>query len=60
MVSSNSSKRGRAQVRRSVAAGQEHETAYEAHKTGASPEEVKRAVKKVGNSREKVERELGR
>jgi hypothetical protein len=60
MVSSNSSKRGRAQDRRSVAGGQKHETAYEAQKMGASAEDVKRAVKKVGNSREKVERELGR
>jgi hypothetical protein len=49
-----------AQDRRSVAAGQEHETAYEAQKTAASTEEVKRAVRKVGNSRAKVERELGR
>lgn len=60
MVSSNSTKRGRAQDRRSVAGGQEHEIDYEAQKTGASAEEVKRAVKKVGNSRAKVERELGR
>lgn len=60
MVSSNSSKRGRAQDRRNVAGGQKHETAYEAQKTGAGAEDVKRAVKKVGNSREKVERELGR
>ena len=60
MVSSNSTKRGRAQDRRSVAGGQQHETAYEAQKTGASAEDVKRAVKKVGNSRAKVERELNR
>ena len=60
MVSSNSSKRGRAQDRRSVAGGQEHETAYQAQKTGASAEDVKRAVRKVGNSRAKVERELDR
>jgi hypothetical protein len=60
MVSSNSTKRGRAQDRRSVAGGQDHETAYEAKTTGASAEEVKRAVKKVGNSRVKVDRELSR
>ena len=46
MVSSNSTKRGRAQDRRSVAGGQDHETTYEAKKTGASAEEVKRAVRR--------------
>jgi hypothetical protein len=60
MVSSNSSKRGRAQDRRSVAGGQQHETSYEAEKTGATAAEVKTAVKKVGNSRAKVERDLGK
>ena len=53
------SKRGRAQDRRLVASGQQHEVRYEAKKTGKSAKRVKRAVKKVGNSRRKVERALG-
>jgi Protein of unknown function (DUF3606) len=51
-------KRGRAQDRAKVAGGQQHETSYEAKKTGTSPTEVRRAVKKVGNSRGKVEAEI--
>jgi hypothetical protein len=53
-------KRGRAQDRAKVAGGQKHETAYEAAKTGTPSAEVRRAVKKVGNSRTKVEAELNR
>jgi hypothetical protein len=52
------SKRGRAQDRAKVAGGQKHETAYEASKTGTSPGEVREAVKKVGNTRGKVEADL--
>jgi hemerythrin superfamily protein len=52
------STRGRAQDRAKVAGGQEHETSYEAKKTGTSSIEVRSAVKKVGNSRGKVEAEL--
>ena len=52
-------KRGRAQDRARVAGGQKHETAYESQKTGASAAEVRDAVKSVGNSRKKVEAELG-
>jgi hypothetical protein len=52
------SKRGRAQDRAKVAGGQKHETSYEANKTGASTGEVRNAVKRVGNSRGKVEAEL--
>lgn len=52
------SARGRAQDRARVAAGQKHEVSYESKKTGASAANVKRAVKSVGNSRKKVEREL--
>jgi len=52
------SKQGRAQDREKVAGGQKHETSYEAKKTGTSPSEVRQAVKKVGNSRSKVEGEL--
>jgi hypothetical protein len=50
--------RGRAQDRAKVAGGQKHEVSYEAGKTGAKPAEVREAVKKVGNSRTKVEAEL--
>lgn len=52
--------RGRAQDRARVAAGQEHEVRYEAKKEGVSKDTVKKAVKTAGNSRRKVEAELGR
>jgi hypothetical protein len=51
--------RGRKQDRARVAGGQRHEVGYESRKTGRSSKEVKRAVKRVGNSRRKVERRLG-
>ncbi|PVE50661.1 DUF3606 domain-containing protein [Rhizobium rhizogenes] len=50
--------RGRAQDRAKVAGGQDHEVRYEAKKEGVSKGEVKDAVKKVGNSRKKVEVDL--
>lgn len=50
--------RGRAQDRARVAGGQDHEVRYEAKKEGVSKDEVKKAVKSVGNSRKKVEGEL--
>jgi hypothetical protein len=50
--------RGRKQDRRLVAAGQRHELGYESKKTGKSRAKLKAAVKKAGNSRRKVEREL--
>jgi hypothetical protein len=46
--------RGRAQDRTRVAGGQKYEVAYEAKKTGTKPAAVRKAVKKVGNSRKKV------
>jgi hypothetical protein len=52
--------RGRKQDRARVAGGQDHEVGYEAKKTGRSAASVKKAVKKVGVSRKKVERRLGR
>lgn len=52
--------RGRAQDRARVAGGQDHEVAYEAKKEGVSRDAVKKAVRSVGNSREKVETKLGR
>lgn len=51
--------RGRAQDRAKVAAGQDHEVRYEAKKEGVSKDAVKKAVKSAGNSRKKVETELG-
>jgi hypothetical protein len=52
--------RGRKQDRTRVAGGQKHEVSYEAKKTGRSAPAVKRAVKKVGNVRRKVEKRLVR
>jgi hypothetical protein len=51
--------RGRKQDRARVAGGQKYEVAYEAKKTGRSAASVKKAVKKVGNSRKRVEKRLG-
>jgi len=52
--------RGRKQDRARVAAGQDYEVKYEKKKTGRSSAAVKKAVKKVGNSRKRVERGLAR
>ncbi|MGY3610995.1 MULTISPECIES: DUF3606 domain-containing protein [unclassified Bradyrhizobium] len=54
------SSRARKQDRARVAGGQRYEVSYESKKTGRSASAVKRAVKKVGNSRRKVERRLAR
>jgi hypothetical protein len=56
----NSTARRWAQDRSRVAGLQEHEVGCEAKKTGASRTEMKDAVKSVGNSRQKVERKLGK
>ncbi len=52
--------RGRSQDRRLVAGGQDYEVRYEAKKTGKSKAAVKRAIKKVGTSRKKVNKALGK
>ena len=52
--------RGRAQDRAKVAGGQKYEVSYEAKKTKRSAPAVKKAVKKVGNARRKVEKRLVR
>jgi hypothetical protein len=52
--------RGRKQDRVRVAGGQDYEVKYETKKTGRSSAAVKKAVKKVGNSRKRVERRLGK
>ena len=51
--------RGRSQDRKRVAGGQDYEVRYEAKKTRRSKAAVKKAVKKVGTGRKKVERRLG-
>jgi hypothetical protein len=50
--------RGRKQDRARVAGGQDYEVRYEAKKTTRSSGAVKNAVKKVGNSRKRVEQRL--
>jgi hypothetical protein len=52
--------RGRKQDRARVAGRQDYEVGYEAKKTRRSAGAVKKAVKKVGNSRKRVEKQLGR
>ena len=52
------STRGRAQDRARGAGGQTYEVAYEAKKTKKSAGAVRKAVKKVGNSRKKVSKSL--
>ena len=54
------SSRGRKQDRARVPGGQDYEVRYQAKKSGKSRAAVKKAVKKVGNSRKRVERRLGR
>ncbi len=43
-----------------MAGGQNYEVQYEAKKTRKSAPAVKKAVKKVGNIRKRVEKRLGR
>ncbi|CAL75957.1 conserved hypothetical protein [Bradyrhizobium sp. ORS 278] len=59
-TSTAKSSRGRNQDRARVAGGQDYEVRYEARKSGRSATAVKKAVKKVGNSRKTVERKLAR
>jgi hypothetical protein len=59
-MSSKQTNRGRKQDRALVAGSQKHEVGYASKKSGKSRAAVKKSVKKVGNSRRKVERELGR
>jgi hypothetical protein len=50
--------RGRNQDRARVAGRQDYEVVYESKKAGKSASAVKKAVKKVGNTRKKVEKTL--
>ena len=43
-----------------MAGAQDYEVRYEAKKSGKSKAAVKKAVKKVGNNRKRVERSLSR
>jgi hypothetical protein len=52
--------RGRKQDRAKVAGGQDYEVRYEAKKTDKSASAVKKAVRKVGNSRKLIEKRLER
>ncbi|RZN24622.1 DUF3606 domain-containing protein [Bradyrhizobium sp. Leo121] len=52
--------RGRKQDWARVAGGQDYEVQYEAKKTRKSASAVRKAVKKVGNARKRVEKRLGR
>jgi len=52
------SSRGRSQDRRKVASGQDYEVNYESKKTGASTQEVRKAVKQKGNERKNIEKNL--
>jgi hypothetical protein len=54
------SSRGRKQDRARVAGGQDYEVNHAAKKTKKSASAVKKAVKKVGSSRKRVEHRLGR
>lgn len=49
---------GTKQDRSKVAGGQDYEVRYETKKTGSPGDQVKTAVKAVGNSRKKVEERL--
>jgi hypothetical protein len=46
--------------RKLVAGGQRYEVDYESRKTGKSSKAVKKAVKRVGNSRKEVRKALSR
>jgi hypothetical protein len=52
--------RGRKQDRARVAGSQNYEVNYDSKKTGRSASAVKKTVKKIGNSRKRVEKRLGR
>ena len=60
MSKNSETTRGRKQDRARVAGGQDHEVKYEAGKTGSTKDDVKSAVKSVGNSRDKVEDKLAK
>jgi hypothetical protein len=58
-MADDKTKRGKAD-RSKIAAGEKYEVAYAAKKAKTTPEAVKQAIKKVGNSRAKVEKALAK
>jgi uncharacterized protein DUF3606 len=60
MAKAKKTTRGRKQDRARVAGGQDYEVAYESKKNRRSMAAVKKAVKKVGPSRKRVQRALSR
>lgn len=60
MAAKKKTARGRKQDRARVAGDQKYEVGYEAKKTGRSSSAVKKAVRKVGNARKRVEKRLAR
>ncbi len=50
--------RGRKQDRARVAGGQDHEVRYKAKKTGRSKAAVRKAIKRIGNSRRRLGKKL--
>ena len=60
MAKAKRTTRGRKQDRARVAGGQEYEVSYESRKKHRSKAAVKKAVKKVGNSRKRINRALSR
>jgi Protein of unknown function (DUF3606) len=60
MAKAKKTTRGRKQDRARVAGGQDYEVGYESKKKRRSKAAVKKAVKKVGPSRKRVERALSR
>jgi hypothetical protein len=59
MATAKKTARGRKQDWARVAGRQNYEVKYESKKTERSASAVKKAVKKVGNSRKRVEKRLG-
>ncbi len=55
-----STSKGTSRDRKLVAGQQDHEVNYESKKTGASKEQVKKAIKKAGNKRKEVEKKLNK
>lgn len=60
MATAKKTARGRKQDRGRIAGGEDYEVRYESKKTGRSASAVKKTVKKVGNSRKRVEKRLAR
>ena len=58
-MSDNPNKKG-AQERSRISTSEDYEVRYWSKKLGVSPDELKAAVKKVGNSAAAVEKELRR